>query len=255
MNTPELKALAFLRQAPEAKSIDELETMFAEAIAGFGFISFGCVHYATPGMPILPRPLFGRDPVGWSARYLSEGLAPLDPTLSLVFSSGAPFTWSEAASMRLQPAQARVFEEAARTGLTAGFVVPVAGCLGEVSAVLLAGDRDPDVDPRERATLSALATVLATYGRPFVEIGDDKPTGTPLTSRETECLTWVAQGKTDWEIGTIVGISPRTVGVHIENARAKVEAATRTQAVFEAWRRGWLVTASPPDSYANSRIH
>ena len=255
MDGPQLKALDFLRQAHEARSINELETMFAEAIAGFGYITFGCVHYATPGMPILPRPLFGRDPVGWAARYVSEGFAPLDPTLSLVFSNGSPFTWSEATSMRLQPAQTRVFEEAARSGLTAGFVVPVAGCLGEVSAVLLAGDRDPDLDPRERATLSALATVLATYGRPFVELADDKPSGTPLTSRETECLTWVAQGKTDWEIGTIVGIAPRTVGVHIEHARAKLEASTRTQAVFEAWRRGWLVSPAPPGSYANSRIH
>lgn len=254
MKAADIKALEFLQQAPEATSISELEDMFVQTIAGYGFSSFGCIHYATPGVPVLPRPLFGRDPAQWGRRYLAEGLAPNDPTLRLVFSHGAPFTWAEAASMPLKPAQKRVFEEAARNGLTAGLVVPVAGSVGEVLAVLLSGARNGNIEPDERATLTALATVLATYGRALIEVAADATTNTMLTSRETECLTWVAQGKTDWEIGAIIGISPRTVGLHIDNARAKLETSTRAQAVFEAWRHGWLISDVRPTSYGDSRI-
>lgn len=53
----------------------------------------------------------------------------------------------------------------------------------------------------------------------------------PLSKRESECLRWVAEGKTDGEAGKILGISPRTVRFHINNAKDKPGVATRIQAV------------------------
>jgi DNA-binding NarL/FixJ family response regulator len=55
-----------------------------------------------------------------------------------------------------------------------------------------------------------------------------------LNDREVETLTWVARGKTSAEIAQILGLSKRTVDFHIDNARAKLGAATRTQAVMKA---------------------
>jgi LuxR family quorum sensing-dependent transcriptional regulator len=48
-------------------------------------------------------------------------------------------------------------------------------------------------------------------------------------------------GKSDWEIGEILTISDRTAHNHIEAAKRLLEVGTRTQAVVQAWRRGWLV--------------
>jgi len=56
----------------------------------------------------------------------------------------------------------------------------------------------------------------------------------PLSQRERESLTWVAKGKTDWEIAQLLGISERTVHYHIENAKKKMMVPTRLQAVVEA---------------------
>ena len=56
----------------------------------------------------------------------------------------------------------------------------------------------------------------------------------PLTVRERECLKWAAIGKTDWEIGEILGISQSTAHFHIEKAKKKFGVATRTQAVVQA---------------------
>jgi len=58
----------------------------------------------------------------------------------------------------------------------------------------------------------------------------------PLTERETEVLGWVANGKSAWEIGEILGITKRTVDHHVENAVEKLGAANRTHAVAIAIR-------------------
>jgi len=55
-----------------------------------------------------------------------------------------------------------------------------------------------------------------------------------LNDREVEILTWVARGKTSSEIAQILGLSKRTVDFHIDNARTKLGAATRTEAVLKA---------------------
>src|SRR5258705_4767561 len=55
-----------------------------------------------------------------------------------------------------------------------------------------------------------------------------------LNDREVETLTWVARGKTSAEIAQILGLTKRTVDFHIDNARTKLGAATRTEAVIKA---------------------
>jgi DNA-binding CsgD family transcriptional regulator len=55
-----------------------------------------------------------------------------------------------------------------------------------------------------------------------------------LNDREVEVLTWVARGKTSVEIAQIVGLTKRTIDFHIDNARGKLGAATRTEAVIKA---------------------
>jgi DNA-binding NarL/FixJ family response regulator len=55
-----------------------------------------------------------------------------------------------------------------------------------------------------------------------------------LNDREVEVLTWVARGKTSAEIAQIVGLTKRTIDFHIDNARAKLGASTRTEAVVKA---------------------
>ncbi len=55
-----------------------------------------------------------------------------------------------------------------------------------------------------------------------------------LNDREVEILTWVARGKTSAEIAQIIGLTKRTIDFHIDNARTKLGAATRTEAVIKA---------------------
>ena len=51
-----------------------------------------------------------------------------------------------------------------------------------------------------------------------------------LTPRETEVLSWVAEGKTNEEIGAILCLSRRTVQKHLEHIFSKLGVETRTAA-------------------------
>ena len=55
-----------------------------------------------------------------------------------------------------------------------------------------------------------------------------------LNEREVEVLTWAARGKTSAEIAKILDLTKRTVDFHIDNARGKLGASTRTEAVLKA---------------------
>lgn len=63
----------------------------------------------------------------------------------------------------------------------------------------------------------------------------------PLTSRELEVLRLAARGLTNQAIGLALGISHRTVQGHLANVYGKLGVSSRTEAVTEALRRGWLV--------------
>jgi DNA-binding CsgD family transcriptional regulator len=62
--------------------------------------------------------------------------------------------------------------------------------------------------------------------------------GLGLTPREAEVLCWVAQGKTNREIGMILSSSARTVQKHLEHVFEKIGVENRTAAILRAWQAG-----------------
>ncbi len=76
--------------------------------------------------------------------------------------------------------------------------------------------------------------------------------GLDLTAREAEVLYWVTKGKTNRDIGDILGTSPRTVHKHLEHVFQKLGVETRTAAASMAMAR---VTAlsGPPAPATGSR--
>lgn len=59
-----------------------------------------------------------------------------------------------------------------------------------------------------------------------------------LTPRETEVLSWIAKGKTNRDVGEILGMSPRTVNKHLEHVFEKLGVETRAAAAALASREG-----------------
>ena len=63
---------------------------------------------------------------------------------------------------------------------------------------------------------------------------DPPPIQKPLSKRERQCLELAAQGKSDWVSSKILGLSERTVHNHVENAKRRLQVATRVQAIVHA---------------------
>jgi transcriptional regulator EpsA len=65
-----------------------------------------------------------------------------------------------------------------------------------------------------------------------------------ITKRESEILQWLYMGKTNWEISTILSISPLTVKNHVQNLLRKLDVQNRSQAVVKAAKFGLIKTLS-----------
>jgi DNA-binding CsgD family transcriptional regulator len=72
----------------------------------------------------------------------------------------------------------------------------------------------------------------------------------PLSQREAQCLEGLARGLSNSDIAKLLHISVATVALHLGNARRKLGAKTREQAVALAVEQGFV---SPTSGYA-SRI-
>lgn len=96
---------------------------------------------------------------------------------------------------------------------------------------------------RDRAVLELIRPNLANLYRLGVEIDCAGPApahfekatrcaAANLTAREREVLDWLAAGKTNRDIASILGAKPRTVEKHLEHIFVKLGVETRTAAVM-----------------------
>ncbi len=61
-----------------------------------------------------------------------------------------------------------------------------------------------------------------------------------ISKREKEVLQWIYLGKTNWEIATILAISPLTVKNHVQNILRKLDVQNRRQAALKAIKIGFI---------------
>jgi DNA-binding CsgD family transcriptional regulator len=87
--------------------------------------------------------------------------------------------------------------------------------------------RDDDADAIQLSCLMLTERLMMLAEPP--EPQAPEPVG--LTPRERDALAWVAEGKSDWEISVILGVSESTARWHVDNARHKLGAVNRAQAV------------------------
>jgi DNA-binding CsgD family transcriptional regulator len=105
----------------------------------------------------------------------------------------------------------------------------------------LAFDRsERDFSERDVCVLEALRPHLvqlwrnARLHRPAAESLFTSAAGL-LTPREREVLAWVARGKTNREIATVLYLAPGTVRKHLDNVYAKLDVGNRAGAVARAF--------------------
>jgi DNA-binding response OmpR family regulator/DNA-binding CsgD family transcriptional regulator len=83
------------------------------------------------------------------------------------------------------------------------------------SAAAFSGDEHWVILLREESDAAQIEALMTTFG---------------LTKRESEVLYWAIKGKTNRDIGDILGTSPRTINKHLEHVFEKLGVETRTAA-------------------------
>jgi DNA-binding CsgD family transcriptional regulator len=93
--------------------------------------------------------------------------------------------------------------------------------------------------------LSTIESLAATARLPIGQLGAGEVAAAAaelgFTQRELEILPLVAAGRTNPEIGEMLVISPRTVGVHVSRILHKLGVTRRTEAADIARRRGMIL--------------
>lgn len=186
-----------------------------------------------------PRILHSGWPESWVDRYFNRNYMRISPVVRYAKRNMRPFDWREAAKAagRRHPGLA-VMEEISEFGIRMGISIPLITSQGSPALLSLGG---------EKMALSkedfGMVTLVSTYAieRAIrLSRGEDRERLTRLTQREAECIRWAAEGKSEWEISRILGISEHTSEKHLLSAKTKLGAVNRTQAVAEAIRQGYI---------------
>lgn len=97
-----------------------------------------------------------------------------------------------------------------------------------------------------RELLVAAGTIAAVPVGPDDSVGDPSEATVPgLTARETEVLSCLAAGMSNKQVARLLGISIRTVGVHVSSLLRKTRSASRTEAALWAVKHKLVSPTAP----------
>ncbi|MCB1425298.1 MAG: LuxR family transcriptional regulator [Zhengella sp.] len=178
-------------------------------------------------------------PESWVERYLNRDYARISLVVRYAKRTMRPFDWNEAteAAGRRHPGNA-VMEEISQFGIRRGISVPSITSQG-LPALLSLGGEAMELAEREFSMVSLISTYAMEKA---IRLAQGSRVGrfARLTQREAECIRWAAEGKSEWEISRILGISEHTSEKHLLSAKTKLGAVNRTQAVAMAIREGYI---------------
>lgn len=172
----------------------------------------------------------------WVHRYVSEGYVSIDPVIQVGLRGILPLDWK---TVREESPGARsFFGESREFGLgRQGLSIPIRGAHGETAMFSINAERSDRAWASEKRALMRDFQILAChFHNRVLEQHGGRSEPVALSPKETECLKWVAAGKTAFEIGIILHISERTVRFFLESARTKLNTVNSTQAVARAIR-------------------
>ncbi|ESW77820.1 LuxR family transcriptional regulator [Mesorhizobium sp. C280B] len=177
-------------------------------------------------------------PEEWQERYYEMGFDRIDPIIKTCRTRADAFRWSEVyKDVCTTQDERRVLDEAATFGLRSGISVPLHGPGRNFAIMSFAQTENGELHNR---TITYLQFAALHFHRKVIKFASSSGTerGPDLSPRERECLSWIARGKSSWEIGQILEISLDTVNFHVKNVLRKMDTSNRTAAAVNAIRLG-----------------
>jgi DNA-binding CsgD family transcriptional regulator len=230
-------AQGFIEQCQAGASVGVLAQAFQRCTETLGFRHFACCSHVDPLKPPRRAVMLHSYPKEWAQLFSELELFDIDPVFLHASRSQVPFFWdTQAFHDELSPPQQEMFHEARRYGLTRGYTVPIhsVDAPRDFRASCSVVPDSESLEPAAYLAVQLMAFYLYDTASKDAQKKDPPPVQQPLSRRERQCLELAAQGKSDWVSSRILGLSERTVHNHVENAKRRLQVATRMQAVMHA---------------------
>ena len=233
---------AFVDDARIAKSEQELFELLSECCEAVNLRYFALAHHINFGWEKAPAIRLHNYPIGWEHWFDENRLGRSDPVHRASQLVCGGFPWSAVPDMiRLTSTDESVFAQARIVGIGDGYTVPahVPGeFTGSCSFAMGAGEPFPRELHSVAQILGGIAFEAARRISRIREVWP--PIDRPLTERQRDCVLWSTRGKTDWETGTILGISKGTVIQHLRNARERYDVHNKAELSVRALHDGLI---------------
>lgn len=230
----------------DAKTVDDISVLCKKHSKALGFDNFIYALRVPTYFSDSKLVLIDGYPATWVDHYFERSYQSVDPVMAYCAKHIVPIQWQD-----LKPVTdglgLRMMNEAGDFGLKSGITMPVHSPRGEMGILSLTVNQLPKTAHEITGAALPYIQIFAGYlheaVRRVFDLVED-PEAPKLTNREQECLRWVADGKTSWEIAHMLNVSERTVNFHLNNVMSKLDVCSRQHAVGKAAFQG-LIHPSP----------
>jgi LuxR family quorum sensing-dependent transcriptional regulator len=232
----------FITESSQARNNDAVLASLDKAARAFGMDCYAISGIPLPNERIDPYFMLNAWPDGWFERYVQQNYVHVDPVIYRTKMSNEAFVWSEAlADQPLSRSAKRVMNEATEFGMLDGYSVPLHS-VGGFQAIVTFGAKKVDLSSEQRGALHIVSIYAHNRVRAFMSESSERSAAAAakVTPREREVILWCSAGKTNWEIGQILGISEKTVQHEIASASRKLNSVNRAQLIAESIRLGLI---------------
>ena len=187
-------------------------------------------------------------PDEWLYLYWKNGYASVDPVFQAASRSSGAQVWKRTYQQATSDDELEFIETAKGFGLADGITTSsVDPACGLATFFSFAGEQEVDAERYVHLVeylghhLHLALMRTARRNAPATEQCVKE-----LSPREVTILNWIKNGKTNWEVGQILGVTERTVRFHLASIFSKLDVTSRSQAVAAAMEHGLPVLHGLP---------
>lgn len=229
----------FIEKTRAARHPAQLKTLYMQAINAEGYENAAVASTVNKQIDSISWIEF---PKGYFETYWANRWDKIDPVLAHSQVARRPFRWSEVVGRtKLTRPQLRFLHECRPLGVHSGVTIPMHGPGTRVDLVSISLRNTREVPEHRLPYLYAMTVQMWLRQNELTQRPDVSDDEIPhLTKQELECLRWCKEGKTNWEIGVLFGVSEKTVEWHLANVMKKLNANNRIMAVVIALQKGLI---------------
>lgn len=230
----------FSDQSQGLSTVAELECLLEAASREIGFKYFALVHHVDLQAPPGGAIKIDNYPTSWYETLVSRKYYVDDPIHTVSQMTATGFKWSDVGQyIDLTTRQTEILKQAQKEGLQDGYSIPIhipGDYSGSCSFGIHTGQviRDENLPIAQFLASSAFESARQLRGSLNSRVLSLDKQKIKLTDRQLDCIVLLGQGKTDWEIATILGISSETVRKHFEAAKNRLSVVSRQQVLVRA---------------------